>query len=176
VLIAALPRSGSSLVAKIFMAHGLWVGRVGEKGHNWTKSPYCDYENRDIDQWYRDRRQPLPKLIEKITPKGQRLLYKCSPWKARIFLREMPDSTVIKTCRTMKSIIKSGATVNNPDAALRMKQKTELDDIGGTTVDVDALIDRDFTTIKSAIERCGLVFDAELTESQIDDSLWHHRA
>ncbi len=175
VIIVGVPRSGSSLIAKIFTAHGFWIGRYGKKGLKWTPTPYPDYENEDIDEWYRTRQEPLSKLIERLVPAGMRLVYKCSPWKAQIALDELPGVLIVRCSRKFESIIKSGLMIGRPNITLRKTQVSELNEMEGPSVDVDAVMARDFHTLAYALDYCGVVFDPVITEAQIDDSLWHHK-
>ena len=172
VIIAAIPRSGSSLVCKIFVAHGLWVGRSEKNNQVKTPTPYDRYENLDIDQWFRDGIGNLPDLVDRIKPDGSRLVYKCSPTKALIVADNLYRATLVKCHRKFASILKS-----SPDGTgeYRHQQLEVLDSINAPSVDVDAVMARDFTTLAVAMEHCGIKHDAAITEAQIDDSLWHYR-
>ena len=172
VIIAGIPRSGSSLVCKIFAAHGLWVGRSGINNQVKTPTPYNRYENQDIDQWFKTGRGSFQKFIDRIKPEGKRLVYKCSPVKAVRLAGKLDKPAMIKCHRKFNSILKS-----SPDGTSnhRRKQRKVLASIKAPSVDVDALIARDFTTIEAAMKHCGIKYDPAITEAQIDDSLWHHR-
>lgn len=173
IIIAAVPRSGSSLIAGIFHAHGVWVGNFHKKQMAKTPVYYDSFENIEIDNWFRDKNQSLIGLVETITPKDARWLYKCGPEKARIAMSELADlaPVLIRVTRKIESIVASSADFK---AKMRCKQMANVMSMIGPLVDSDAVISRDFTSLKNAIEHAGLKFDPELAEKQIDNSLWHH--
>ena len=172
VIIAAIPRSGSSLIAGIFAAHGLWVGRFEKKDQVKTPTPYESFENTDIDNWFRHGIGPLQYVVDTILPEGKRLVYKCSPWKAQQAHKSLTDSCLVRCCRNFESIVKS-----SPDGQRqhRIEQLVTLFNMPGPFIDVDAVLARDFTTLACAFEHCGVRFIPAKAEAQIDDSLWHHR-
>ena len=150
----------------------MWVGEHRKKEQDKTPTPYDSYENVDMDNWFKHYRGSLRGVVDRILPKGRRLVYKCSPYKALVAHKQLPDSTLILCHRKFKSIIKS-----SPDGTLQQRkdQLATIETIDAPIVDVDAVIARDFSTIHAAIEHCGIEFDAAVTESCIDDSLWHHK-
>ena len=172
VIVAAIPRSGSSLIAGIFAAHGLWAGRFEKKDQVKTPTPYDSFENTDIDNWFRHGIGPLQYVVDSILPEGKRLVYKCSPAKARQAYKALPDSHLVRCCRNFESIVRS-----SPDGQRqhRTEQLMTLFSMSGPFIDTDAVIARDFTTLACAFEYCGIAFDPATAEGQIDDSLWHHR-
>ncbi|MDB4311999.1 hypothetical protein N9937_01075 [bacterium] len=175
VIIAAVPRSGSSLVAGIFEAHGLWIGRDGIKGADWTKNPYRDYENKDIDQWFRNGKEPLQQYLESITPQDKRLVYKCRPDKAKKMKAKLNGQCQIVRCfRRFDSIVASDVENKGKKEISRNQQVIDLCNLPGPPIDVDAVMARDFGTLANAFDHCGQTFVATLAEAQIDDSLWHH--
>jgi hypothetical protein len=52
----------------------------------------------------------------------------------------------------------------------------KLVDAGAHEVDTQAVAQGDFSTIRVAIEGCGLVFDERATSEFVDPSMWHHVA
>ena len=172
VIIAAIPRSGSSLAASIFAAHGLWVGEHRIKDQVKTPTPYDSFENVQIDQWFRNRREPLQALVDSILPKGKLLVYKCSPAKAKDAHQQLSGSTVVRCLRNFESIVKS-----SPDGQRehRATQLVTLASINGSIIDIDAVMARNFSSLKAAMAECGITFNHDLAESCIDDSLWHHQ-
>lgn len=176
VIIAAVPRSGSSLVAGIFAAHGLWVGRDGIKGAEWTAVPYRDYENKDIDEWFRSGKQSLSQYLAEIVPDGKRLAYKCRPDKAEKMKGKLNGQCQVVRCfRRFDSIVASDVKNKGKKEVSRGYQMIELCNLPGPPIDVDAVMARDFGTLANAFDHCGIVFDPAIAEAQIKDRLWHHR-
>lgn len=172
VVIAAIPRSGSSLTAKIFAAHGLWVGRHEKNNQVKTPVPYYRYENIDVDEWFRTRNGNLERLIDNLKPNGTRLVYKASPIKAVTVAGALHDADLVCCKRKFASIIKSSPVGTEKH---RREQLATLEGIDAPVIDVDAVIARDFTTLEAAFRHCKIPFNPEIAEAQIDDSLWHHR-
>lgn len=176
IIIAAVPRSGSSLIASIFAAHGVWVGMHHHKTNMAnTPVPYPSFENRNIDAWFKDPLGVgLDELVQALVPAGKRWLYKCKPDKAQKAVQKLArfQPLLVRVVRQPRGIIKSSASGKED---VRRRQIRQLANMPGPAIYSDAVLDRDFSSLEAAFEYCGLDFSAQIAEAQIVDELWHHR-
>lgn len=170
IIIAAVPRSGSSLIAGIFAAHGVWVGGFSKKVMSNTPIPYDSYENDDVNKWFLSDGEI--DLFD-IVPKDSRWFYKCSPEKAIRILKVLDNPVCVKIERKPKSIILSSADVKHIHV-IRMKQMAMLEEMDGMWISSDDIMAGNFSGIKSVFTDIGLVFDQSKANKVIDRGLWHH--
>lgn len=87
VLIAAPPRSGTSMLAALLGLHGVWIGRTGVSKHPEVNSP-VPAENLDVKRvmkeharaiGYRNWRTPLPDLPADALPRLRDEVLACVP-------------------------------------------------------------------------------------------------
>lgn len=182
ILIAAVPRSGSSLIAKIFVEHGIWCGDCKVKSDQYeTPVPYPAFENIAIDDWIYSQMEfrsekvcDFDDLMRAINPGDLRWLYKGKPRFIHYILKQIPNEKpfIVKTKRVEENIIKSwGFKPSNLVTHLNALQM-----LHGEVVDVDAVMARNFKTLEFIFDKCGLEFNRDIAESCIDDGLWHYAA
>ena len=168
IVLASVPKSGSSMVAGIFANHGVYFGKCEHR--TMGGNTYYSYENAVITDYFRNKKRgDLKTLLEqeaKITP----FCFKTSPTNAKAFLNEV-DALVIKIKRKPQNIIKSSAPHKAP---MRKQQILELDSMPGEYIDADAIMNGDYKTVKSALEKIGYEFSEELAKKAIDFKKWHH--
>ncbi len=199
ILVMALPRSGSSMVAGIFATHGVWTGRYKTGGRN-TKGSFEGEAIRNvmISAYGRDivnrglpvePRKGLRAAIEKaIATAG----YSGGPWlwKGSVLFHpawsEFQPKVVV--CRrdaeaSFQSAMRPPHVYAQRDAeAVRntiAAHNAELDKLvaaGAHEVDTQAVALGDFASVRAAIEGCGLTFDELATSKFVDPAMWHHKA
>ena len=193
ILILAHPYTGSSLVTKIFHAHGAWIGETDQE----KRFNYQNYENfklREVIKKIKGGKLPgkilnpeseqleaIEKAILDIKPQGL-LCFKVLVDYYKLFLQFNPKIILVR--RNEDQTIKSAIAKNNRTTKEEIEKAyykrlmtmgfIELN-YGGKWVDVDQLIAGNYTLIKEAIEYCGLAFDEQVTESCIDKNKWNTR-
>ena len=199
ILIMAMPRSGSSMIAGIFAAHGVWVGNNKAGGRN----PKGSFENtalRNLVMMLYDGKglvergetahsiQTFRMLVESaIEADG----YKGGPWLWKGSAMYWPawhqfEPKWIVCRRELDAVLRS--SLDPPyvygrllaDAVRRIIERHEaqlnvLVGKGALEVDTAAVVSGDYTTIKAAIEDCGLAFDEDATRAFVDPTQWHYR-
>lgn len=196
ILIAAQPRSGSSMTAGIFAFHGVWVGshRKGDQDN-----PRGYFENTKLKNrqktWTRhgakkgqmgDPKPGWREIVEAIIREdgyeGGRWLFKFSALNWRVW-HEF-DPWWVKCRRDPASCYESCKRVGFPEPNMTDAERWRvvslydavLDEIPGVDVDTQAVSQGDLTTIREAIEYCGLDFDEERTRDFILPRAWHYRS
>jgi len=179
-------RSGSSLVTKIFHAHGCWVGstQVDKNTAKNGKPAYPVYEWTDLKWamkprgagWKLDgtfvepvRAEEVAKVIGERTE--DHFIWKGLP-DYHPYL-EPYNPKVIKIKRKIGSVLKSQDT-DEYWQSVTLRRLDLMDSIDGVEVDTDQVVSGNFVTLEKAFIHCGLAFNSELAEDQIDRSLWHH--
>lgn len=191
ILILCHPRTRSSLVAKIFHNHGVWFGDVPTKVNQWG---YLHFENdaiknvcREIGRnFYRKGgsigdpvlvgkldRQKVANKIEDLSPKD--------PWGFKVgseyyHLFEQFNPKIILVKREESGAVDSNAQKSNGTKKeareiyrRRMRQMKKIEkETDAHWVDTDDILSGDYTTIESAMDYCGLVYDENLTKRAIN--------
>ena len=180
VLLWCTSRSRSSLVAKIFINHGLWWGDECRESFG-----YPTFENQNIKALIKSYKRNIWKIqakqlapadanfideLKSIVPNDRQWMFKCGaeyfqPFQAlepfNIFIKRNLEDAVRSVCA------KHGA-ISTDDARDIIQWRYNFMDTmrklqGGMLVDTDRLMAKDFSQIKKAIEYCGLTFSAEKT-------------
>jgi hypothetical protein len=179
-------RSGSSLVAKIFAAHGFDTGPEKVFSHG-----YETFENAEVNKWIAENKHRLNKVtgvpcryvpgIEKIVKSNS--VVKTEIEHAGLFCKLNPKVIAVK--RNVRAISQSmadkrgkpweaGGCVGGVKARLAGMDKI-VAEWGGATVDTDELIAGDFTSIREAFEHHGLEFDESKARACVDPDKWHYK-
>lgn len=186
ILILMTSRSGSSLVAKIFAAHGFDTGgqRVFSQG-------YETFENAAVNQFMRDHKPEL-----KLTT-GQFCEYvpgieKCIPENGvvKIGVEYLPlfknlKPKVITVKRNAWSIARSLATKRgHPEQAEEIMSVIHLrfaaldralEQWDGAEIDTDDIMAGDLSGVRAAFEHHGLEFDEAKARACVDPNKWHYK-
>lgn len=184
ILILMTARSGSSLVAKIFAAHGFDTGPERVFSHG-----YETFENAEVNKWIAKNKHSLNKItgvpceyvpgIEKFVKSNS--VVKTEIEHAGLFCKLEPKVVAVR--RNIHAIAQSMANKRGkPQEAggcisgvrLRLagldKFVAEWD---GATVDTDELIAGDFSGVRAAFEHHGLAFDESKARDCVEPALWH---
>jgi len=182
IILLCTSRSGSSLVAGVFKAHGCNLGGCGEF------ADYARHENLRLKEHLKYRQHEngwkFPQYVKDPGGTAELIarlnldLYKCGVEYWHIL--KPFASYVVKIRRDPVAAAKSVAgrhDDNMKEAVYRVGKRYEmLDTITGPTVDTDAVIAGDFATLQAAVEHCGLAWDEAKAQAVIDPKLWHHVA
>ena len=179
-------RSRSSMVSAIFIAHGVWWGDTHKK-----ISGYETNENQNIKvllqkykakHWKKIHLTPVSpkwnkqfnKDLEKIVPANKQWMSKTGVEYFPAFVDLNPYNIFIyrRPEDVAKSLNDKRVDVQYRDALhaakWRFKYMKQLQEQhGGVFVNTDEVIKGDFTSIRDAIEYCGLMFDEEATRGAI---------
>ncbi len=184
ILILMTARSGSSLVASIFAAHGFDTGDTSV----WSCG-YETFENECVNQWIRDHKPELPLIT------GQSCQYipgieECIPPNGCVKIAveylglfEKLDLKLITVKRDVNSIARSVADKRGepgtadsivPGMCTRM---AGLDRAckkwNGAEINTDQIMAGDFSGVRAAFEHHGLVFDEDKARACVDGAKWH---
>lgn len=187
-------RSGSSLTAGLFNLHGVWCGPYKKSK---VANPKGFFENREIKdaqrKWtggkhFLDVPEGQPGWKQKveriITEQG----YRQGPWLFKTGATFWKvwyefDPTWILVWRDKESIFNSvrrAGFMNLTDKQLRKSidlHHEEMDKIKKTRKAFDVypndLINGDYSSIKTAIEGCGLEYDELTVRNFIEPKYWH---
>lgn len=181
------PRSGSSLITKIFHAHGCWVGstKVDQNTARYGTPTYPTYEWLEMkwaikppgQGWKTDgtllevdpiRAKEVKRVLSKRNEKH--VIYKGLPDFHNYFKPFKPK--VVKIWRSLESVLKSQKA--NAHWAEVMDRRIELmQKIPGPWVFVDEVVKGNLMSLQKAFDHCGIVLDHQLAIAQIEPDLWH---
>lgn len=184
ILILMTARSGSSLVAKIFVAHGFDAGAEKVFSHG-----YETFENADVNQWILDNKYRMhcvtgkmcryvPGIEDCVPPNG---VVKTAVEYGGLFDKLDPKVIVVK--RNAMSIARSWASKRGkPDdynmhiggARLRMAGMDRIvRERNGAAINTDQIMSGDFSGCRAAFEHHGLEFDEAKARACVDPDKWH---
>lgn len=181
IVLLCTSRSGSSMIAGIFAAHGVNCGQT------FQGSEYQTFENLELRRHVRDLAQRGGnEFLDWVKPLGgteelvRRLgvdLFKCSVecWKPF-----EPFAKAVKIKRSVDSAARSvvsRGTDRDYDEAARIirKRYAMMDSIPGPTVHSEKVIAGDFDELREAFAYCGLEFDEAKARRCIKPKMWHHK-
>lgn len=197
ILVLMTARSGSSLVAKIFAAHGFDTGGERHFSHgtevfeDGRRCPwrYETFENVAVKQWIKDRKSKLPVVT------GEFCNYihgieKCIPPNAvvKIGVEYLPlfeklNPKVITVKRNINSIAMSWVSKRHnqekakqsiPGLHLRIAAlDVALKKWGGAEIDTDQIMSGDFSGVRAAFKHHGLEFDEDKAQACVEPDKWH---
>jgi len=177
-------RSGSSLVAKIFAAHGFDTGPEKVFSHG-----YETYENAEVNKWIQNNKHRMAKSTGvpcRYVPGIEKFIKPNSVVKTEIEhagLFEKLNPKVIAVKRNIHAITRSMADkrgkpweadgcVGGVRSRLRGMDKV-VKDMNGATVNTDELVAGDFSSIRDAFEHFGLEFDEDKARACVEPDRWH---
>ncbi len=166
IIIVAPPRSGSSMVASIFAANGVWCGEHPLKRMSNTPVPYPSFENKAIESVLR-----LGGRIADAVPDDCLWFFKGGPRWAWLILAQYPDAKIVKVKRKQKSILASSDAGKKHGRIAQIKQVDKFD---GPYIDSDEILKGDLSSIAEAFDYCGLRLDEGIAKKCIHPDLWHH--
>ena len=200
ILILCQPRTGSSLVTKIFHDHGVWLGDFNQKPNGFG---YIHFENEALrnclktinrEYWQgkekifgdpitatKRHRLMVKGMVESINPK-EPWAYKVSSDYYKLFLQFEPQIILVKRDeeQAILSACQKGGGRKKTEARKiyqkRMKTMKSVErEYGAKWVDTDELIAGNYMSVKEALEYCDLKYDEQLVDQCIDKKLWHKR-
>ena len=183
ILVLMQSRSGSSLVASIFHAHGYDCRHSGTvNGHG-----YCNYEAVEVRKWLLSHKPAMhyraahwvdyvPGIDGLIRPNdcvktGIEYWPIFRPLNMRVFtVRRDPDSII-------RSLMEKNP---GPDIEPIISARSAMLDAaraeaGGVDIDADQIIAGDFSGIREAFAWHGLPFNEKKARGCVDVSKWHFR-
>ncbi len=193
----AMPRSGSSMVAGIFAAHGVWVGTAKPANEN---NPKGNFEQQTIRRLIiESQRNSVVEgrlsyynlaITQRIAHLRDADGYEGGPWLWKGSALYYPLFEDFKpkwiTCRRDKessfNSIRASRLFGNRINDVQLRRVIDahhnaMDDLsamGAVEVDTKSVAMGDFTTIEKAINHCGLEYDEAAVRDFVDPSLWHH--
>lgn len=172
IIIASMPRSGSSLVAKIFAFHGVQVGDC-EEGNEHNKDGY--YQNKIIEELHREVFKPR---VHKGEPARYfddfRIMILESidmnikfPWLVKFsamylpaWIESFPNAKVIVPRRNIQSIVKSGNKSGlfkvSEDSKTVQRHKEIMDEFSDVDVYFEDLLEGNYKDMEHALKYCGI--------------------
>jgi hypothetical protein len=184
ILILMTAQSGSSLVAKIFAAHGFDTGPEKVFCHG-----YETFENAAVNQWILDNKHLMgcetgemckyvPGVEDCVPPNG---VVKTALEYGGVFEKLNPKVIAVK--RHPMSIARSWADRRgNPadyklhigGAMVRMKGLDRIvEKCNGAAIDTDQIMSGDFSGVRAAFEHHGLEFDEDKARACVNPDKWH---
>lgn len=179
-------RCGSSTVAGIFHAHGVWCGsRLRPDKYN----PLGYYENRKlkdaIRQWHGfdfmgDEPEFKPGWKREVEGIIKADGYREGPWmyKHGAFFHKVWQEfnpKIIKVQRNLPDVFKSyrkcGFLKIYNDRDLEQiirRQKIIMDKLPGVTINAELLFEREYKELEIALDYCGLDFDKTIADRFMD--------
>lgn len=202
IIILAYPRSGSSMTAGLFAAHGVWVGtsrggnennpkgffehthikQLLKKRFGWDLMALSKNPPQPIDGFYGD----ITTILEKDGWNGEQWLCKHSALYWRAWSDFKPKFILVR--RDIEQTVRSNISVGLHRGEWTPKQLTEIMqahhremDIlseyhDGKNVYTDELIKGDYSSLESAMAYCGIVMKEEIVKDFIEPKYWKHHA
>lgn len=184
IIILGSPRSGTSLTAEIFAAHGVWIGTSRERDE-WNEHGYFENvmlaEFRHVSNYGAgmDRRVVEDLIVDDGYPGGPWLV-KHSPPTWRAWCQFQPKWVLVR--RSTEDIIKSRIRCEQwPMSMAEHRIAVDTDDaildgvnryLGAPQVRPQEFIDGDWSGMRIAFAHCGLELDVDLARACIDKGLW----
>lgn len=194
-----MPRSGSSMTAGIFAAHGVWFGHCTEAG---PANPKGFFENtaikRELKQRYgvltlaRDQtdfeRNPEVKphddfaivvlnVLKVQGWTGGPWAYKMSALYRDAWAHFKPKYVGVRRKNVVEANLKRQEMFGTTDPA----RVTRMVDMHNAIIDecevivkTDEVVAGDYTSLEMAFDYCGLAFDPALAQAFVEPDLWHH--
>lgn len=193
ILIMAMPRSGSSMVAGIFAKHGVWTGTTWPGDQNNAKG---HFENVPIRNVLKEMYGPIPMTgdpaggIEGWWEWALQLIrhdgYDDGPWlfKGNVLYWPIWDQSGfsprwITVHRSLDAILASGRATGffrDPDPKAVKSQVDALrflrENRDAVEVDSDAVIAGDYSTLERALASAGIEMDEGIVSEFVNPELW----
>lgn len=180
IVILFIPRSGSSMVAGCFAQH-VDPGDCHEMIH---LNPKGVYAHKELDKFLKENYKSRGEIVKEahVLPKEMPRMFKCAVQYWRVFLPFNPHYIFVRV--DPEYIIKSSRRFGDKfvvggDKPIRVaidERFKEMDYIkkvhGGVDVDTAAVAQGDLSTLREAIEYCGLEFNEEKCREFIEPDLW----
>ena len=170
-------RSGSSMVAGIFAAHGFWYGE------SYDGAGYQTYENCEVKDAIRANKFTSGEFCEPFEtnfyPEREPWFWK-GPVEVYPCFEHFGAQTILVRRNAAANIEALMARHPGGDRdfarSLYVKRHNLMDEVGGINVYTDQIIGGDYTSIELALNACDVKFDKGLAESVIRPEMWHHSA
>ena len=198
ILIVSQPRSGSSMTAGLFHHHGVWTGtcRPGDatnaKGH-FESIPIRTALIGMHKAIVHDGKlaKPVPGFRDKVLALIRADGYRDGPWlwkgsvmywpawyefQPKWVCVYRPREAIFESCRKSRMF---GAKFNDAELYANIdfhQQQMQFlhDQHDAPWVNSDEVAHGDYSSLRAAIEYCGLPFSVEICERFVDRSLWHY--
>ena len=191
LVIMSYPRSGSSMIASLFAAHGVWCGTCRQPdAHN----PRGYFEHVGIGKLigyhvgHSVHKGRTPKPPEGWKAMVERCIrsdgYQSGPWlykASAVYWRllEPFDPHWVIAWRPMDAVEKSGRGsrhwLPNPRAVAAHADALAAIWERAVVVHSDDVVAGDFSRIGQALKLVGIELDEAVAQSVVDPSLWHYR-
>tara|TARA_Y100000310_G_scaffold286634_2_gene310979 strand:- start:385 stop:972 length:588 start_codon:yes stop_codon:yes gene_type:complete len=190
IVVLTAGRSGSSMIAGIFAAHGVWCGKTRE-GDQYNPKGY--YENRAIKALIKEHTDwnflgdvPMfPALRGKVEQIIRGEGYGGGPWLVKqgaqfyrlwdewtpkyVFIRRPLDDV-------MASYTRSGFLKGRYDEVqtrwIVQRNNSVMDHLEGADVQTDDVVNGNYSSLEEAFQYCGLTFNPEIAAEFIDGRFW----
>jgi len=196
VVILAPPRSGSSVITSIFAGHGLSLGRADSV----NSYGYRTFENKEIrqsinhithmvgpaDKAFTSGHGPnhVKSIFERLIPRGD-WCFKAGPQYWDVIRDAFPDAKGVLIYRNPESIIiqshrdKTGKLES--DVRWWVDQFVDKmarihDEFRFPYIYTDEVMAGDYSSLRDAMDYCGLEFDPAIADKRIDKKQWHYEA
>lgn len=186
IVILGIPRSGSSLVAGLFAAHGVWTGHC-RAADDFNQTGY--WENLDIKRilirrWGRLAQGTRAALEQPGFREEIGKLKPTDPWLAKhsaLYWRAWFEFKPRYVCvrRTLEGVLGSnrkvgflGTVDEDRMRAIIAAHAACMDASGGINVYPDELLKGNYTSIQRALRACDLEPDLAKIDNHIRPDLW----
>ena len=172
------------MVSGIFHLHGVWVGNCRKPDHLNEKGYF---ENQDVKRFLKqhcgtlvqrcevaEESDDFLKAVEELNPKSPWLVkHSAMYWKVWRPLEPLYVCVRRSIEGSVKSNRQTGMVGKKNIRKIIERHHEEMDNSGGIDIFTDDVISGDDSSLKRAIEHCGLVYDPEITKDFVDPRLWH---
>ena len=192
VVIMMTPRSGSSLIARIFKRHGLYVGPYD------LRPGYPSYENTQLKdalnrlcnchsglirmRQMADDKGPddVRQIVDEIMPHDKRWLFKTCIDAWQIWQGVYPDTRFVFVTRPVDSIVASAASKThgnrNVIRDIVVARLEFMRDVaarhGVPIVKAEQVVAGNHASLAAAFDYCGIEFQPEIAAQCVDATMW----
>ena len=194
IVLLAFPRTGSSMIAGIFAAHGVFTGQT-TPATSWAPSgTFGNYRIKKVlktghPAGLQDLAKPVPNFQSRLDAAIIADGYRKGPWLIKcaaiywplfddmdpdfVLIRRKPDAVVKSNEATMIT----GLSGDEFEKARQLyEEQIDLLEMDGyPVVDSEDVVDGDFRALADAFDSCGLEFKPEIARDVIMTDQWHYR-
>ena len=190
IVILGMARTGTSMTSGIFHHHGVWVGKCNPPS---DQNPKGFFENKAVKKLLkktygidlREIKEPIPGFRAEVEAILNSEGYEGGPWLVKhsaVYYKAWNEFNplfvkvrrpVEATFESTRQLHVSRYTDEERKHIIDLHEKA-MDSVPGPDVFTQDIVLGDYSSLKRAIEYCGLEYNEKIVEDFVDKKHWHH--